>query len=73
MADKLDWLNQHFVLLTHKDVNDVVLKENYKIPFELRDLAKNCPVSEDFIKKLAVDNQIKQAVEFLSYNLHTKL
>src|SRR5574344_139123 len=70
MADKLDWLNQHFVLLTHKDVNDVVLKENYKIPFELRDLAKNCPVSEDFIKKLAVDTQIKQAVEFLSYNLH---
>lgn len=32
MTDKLDWLNQHFVLLLHKTVNDVILKENYKLP-----------------------------------------
>lgn len=70
MADKLDWLNQHFVLLLHSQVESVVLNENYKLPFEFKDLAKNCPLSEDFIKKLAVDQKYKEASEFLSYNLH---
>lgn len=31
MADKLDWLNQHFVLLLHKTVAEVIANENYKL------------------------------------------
>lgn len=37
MTDKLDWLNQHFVLLLHKTVNDVILKENVTTQNPLRD------------------------------------
>src|SRR5574344_206121 len=70
MADKLDWINQNFVLLTHADVKDVIEQENYKLPFELRELSLFCPKSDDFIKKLAVDNKYKQAIEFLSYDIH---
>lgn len=72
MADKLDWLNEHFVLLKHMDVNDVVANENYKIPFELQNLALNCKTAEDYIKKLAVDKKYKQSNEFLSYAIHQR-
>lgn len=70
MADKLDWLNKHFVLLINNDVKDVIEKENYKLPFELRALYKNLPRFEDFYKKLAVDQKYKEASEILSYNIH---
>lgn len=70
MADKLDWLNHHFVLLSYAKVDEVVTNENYKVPFELKELSKNCPIAEDFIKKLAVDEKYKEASEFLSYDIH---
>ena len=52
MADKLDWLNQHFVLLLHKTVAEVIANENYKLPFELRQNALTYPQSDAFIYEL---------------------
>lgn len=72
MADKLDWLNHHYVLFHHQKVQEVVDEENYKLPFELRELAKKFPIAEDFIKELVTQKQYKQASEFLAYNLHQR-
>ena len=69
MTDKLDWLNQHFVLLLHKTVNDVILKENYKLPFELKNTALNFSQADAFIYELEQQNELKKASEFLAYNL----
>lgn len=69
MADKLDWLNQHFVLLLHKTVAEVIANENYKLPFELRQNALTYPQSDAFIYELEKQNELKKASEFLAYNL----
>lgn len=69
MADKLDWLNQHFVLLLHKTVAEVIANENYKLPFELRQNALTYPQSDAFIYELEKHNELKKASEFLAYNL----
>ncbi len=72
MADKLDWLNRHYVLQHHLKVQEVVDQENYKLPFELRELAQKYPNAEDFVKELSSQKQYKQASEFLAYNLHQR-
>ena len=33
MADKLEWLNHHYVLLNNALVDDVVAQKGYKVPF----------------------------------------
>lgn len=62
MTDKLDWLNQHFVLLLHKTVNDVILKENYKLPFELKNTALNFSQADAFIYELEKQKDRKSVV-----------
>lgn len=72
MADKLDWLNEHFVLQNNLTVSEVVEHQNYKLPFELKETAQKYPMSEDFVKALAAQGKFKQASEFLAYNLHRR-
>lgn len=72
MTDKLDWLNQHFVLQRHQKVQEVIEQENYKLPFELREIAQKFPLADDFIKDLTEKKLYKQASEFLAYNLHQR-
>lgn len=72
MADKLDWLNEHFVLQNNLTVSEVIEKQNYKLPFELREIALKYPMSEDFVKALVSQGKFKQASEFLAYNLHRR-
>lgn len=72
MADKLDWLNQHFVLLLHKTVTEVIANENYKLPFELRQTALTYPQSDAYIYELEKQNELKKASEFLAYNLQRR-
>lgn len=72
MADKLDWLNEHFVLFKHQNVIDVVTHENYKIPFEQLELAQKFTQAEDYIFALGKAKLFKQACEFLSYNIHNR-
>lgn len=70
MADKLDWLNKHYVLMSHNLVEDVVVKENYKIPFEFKEIFASYPGAEDFCKNLAKLRKFKEASQFLAFNLH---
>ncbi len=70
MSDDLKWLNQHFVLLIHDKVADVVTHEFYKIPFELIQVAKDHPNSEDYFNTLIAQKKFKEAIEFLSYDMH---
>ena len=72
MPDKLDWLNEHFVLMKHKTVQEVVDNSHYKIPFELRDLAIRYPLAEDYLKRLAEDGLYQKATEFLASNIHQR-
>lgn len=72
MADKLDWLNDHLILLKHRNVQDVVFEENYKVPFALKELAYQKSDAESFVKQLATDNKYKEANDFLAYNLHQR-
>lgn len=72
MADELDWLNEHFVLQNNLTVSEVIEKQNYKLPFELRETALKYPMSEDFVKALVSQGKFKQASEFLAYNLHLR-
>ena len=64
MADKLDWLNQHFVLLLHTTVAEVIANEHYKFPFELRQTALTSPPSDADIYELDKQNDVKKASEF---------
>ena len=61
MADKLDWLNEHFVLQNNLTVSEVIEKQNYKHPFELSETALKYPMSEDFVKALVSQVKVKQA------------
>ncbi|MGN0903452.1 MAG: DUF6931 family protein [Succinivibrio sp.] len=70
MADKLDWLNEHYVLFSHQKVAEVTEKENYKLPFELKETAKEYPESESFLNYLASNENYKEASKFLSYCIH---
>ena len=70
MPDKLDWLNEHFVLLKYRTVAEVVENCHYKVPFELRKTADEHPLAEDFLKQLAAAENYQKASEFLAFNLH---
>ena len=72
MPDKLDWLNEHFVLMKHKTVQEAAVNSHYKIPFEQRDLAQQNPLAEDYLKKLAESELYPQASEFLAFNIHQR-
>lgn len=73
MADKLDWLDEHYVMLSHQKVTDVVASENYKIPFELKDSVATYPDSEEFIKYLEKEKKYKEAINFLAYCIHRRV
>ncbi len=72
MPDKLDWLNEHFVLLKYRTVAEVVENCRYKVPFELRKTADEHPLAEDFLKQLAEAENYQKASEFLAFNLHQR-
>ncbi len=73
MADKLQWLNQHLVLLRYQTVRECREQENCKVPLALNYLcAEAGKSSEDFIRDLYERGFIKECCEFLSYALHKR-
>ena len=72
MPDKLDWLNEHFVLMKHRTVQEETVNSHYKIPFEQRELAKQNPLAEDYLKKLAEQELFPLASDFLAFNIHQR-
>ncbi len=72
MSDKLDWLNEHFVLLKYQTLQEVVDNVKYKIPFEFKELAQSKPKSEEYLKHLFSIEDFAHAAEFMAYNIHPR-
>jgi hypothetical protein len=72
MADKLDWMNKHLVLLRYLTVSEAEEKENYRIRPDLADLFTGVNAAEEMIFKLAGLKNYKDACELLAYVTHRR-
>ena len=72
MADKLDWLNKHLILLRYLTIADVSAKEQYKIRPDLAELFTGVTGAEKMVFKLAALGRFKCAVELLAYLAHRR-
>lgn len=70
MRDKLDWMNNHLVLLLHKEVAGVLADEHLELETELEELAEQYPDAEDYVAALVKQKRYKDACHFLAYNSH---
>lgn len=73
MADDLSWRNQHALLQLHPYVDEVVAKEQLKLTTSQQSLAKQYPLSIDYLAYLSQHEQYKDACTFLAYNLHHRI
>ena len=72
MADKLDWLNKHLVLLRYVSLKDVIEKEGYKIRADLEELFVSVTGTEDMVFKFAGVERYKCACELMAYIAHRR-
>jgi hypothetical protein len=72
MADKLDWLNEHLVLLRYITLADTVEKENYKIRPDLAELFVGVTGAEEMVFKFADIERFKCACELMAYIAHRR-
>ncbi|MDR2746308.1 MAG: hypothetical protein LBB77_02575 [Treponema sp.] len=72
MADKLDWLNKHLVLLRYLNVDEVQEKENFKIRPDLEEFYGGVNGAEEMVFKLARLEKYKDACELLVYVAHRR-
>ena len=72
MADKLEWLGKHLVLIRYLTVADAAAKENYKIPPELEDLFTGVSGAQEMVFRLAETSNFKAACELLAYIAHKR-
>ncbi|MDR0684533.1 MAG: hypothetical protein LBF83_05340 [Spirochaetaceae bacterium] len=70
MADKLDWLGKHLVLIRHLTVADAVSMEGYKIPPDLVDVFEDVSSAEEAAFKLAKLEKYKNVCELMAYIAH---
>ena len=73
MADDLSWRNQHALLQLHPYVDEVVAKEQLKLTTSQQSLAKQYPLSIDYLAYLSQHEQYKDDCTFLAYNLHHRI
>ncbi|MDR2521621.1 MAG: hypothetical protein LBC72_03580, partial [Spirochaetaceae bacterium] len=72
MADKLDWLGKHLVLIRYTALGDVVEKEGYKIRPDLAPLAAGVSGGEEMVFRLADAADFKSACELMAYMAHRR-
>jgi len=72
MADKLDWLNKHLVLLRYIALKDVMEKEGYKIRPDLAKLFEGMTGAEEMVFKFAEAGDHKSACELMAYIAHRR-
>jgi mono/diheme cytochrome c family protein len=72
MADKLEWMNKHFVAVRYTGVSDMVTKENYKIRPDLEACFAGVESAETMAFKLAEDGKWKDACELMTYFAHRR-
>lgn len=73
MADKLEWLNRHFVLLRHKTWKEAVQRENYKVRPDLTPLFEKNTFSDELLFKMKEQGKFVEGCEFLAYVLHRRV
>jgi hypothetical protein len=72
MADKLDWMNKHLILLRYTGLNEVTQKEGYKIQPDLAEHFAGMSGVEEMVFKLAGLGHIKNACELMAYVAHRR-
>jgi len=72
MADKLDWMNKHLVLLRYVTLADVIAKEGYKIRPDLEELFAGVNGAEEMAFKFASAGDYKSACEYFPYIAHRR-
>ncbi|MBO8416288.1 MAG: hypothetical protein IAB19_07920 [Proteobacteria bacterium] len=72
MPDKLEWLNQHFVLLKAQKVAALQAEQKLPLNTQLAELALDFPAAEDFIKELGRLGKFKDGCGVLCYALHQR-
>ena len=72
MADKLEWMNKHLVLLRYIKLADVVEKEGYKIRPDLAELFVGMNGVEEMVYKFAGVERYKCACELMAYIAHCR-
>jgi len=70
MADKLEWLNKHFVLFKYKTLQETVEKEKYKVRPDLAPFAPEGITCSDYLWNLVNAEKNKDACDFLAYTMH---
>jgi hypothetical protein len=73
MADKLDWMEKHLVLLRCLTIKDASEQENYKIRPDLAELFVGASGAEDMTFKLARGGHYKDACELMAYIAHRRV
>ncbi|MBQ3032901.1 MAG: hypothetical protein IJD28_00855 [Deferribacterales bacterium] len=72
MADKLQWLDKHLILLNYETVKETAEKEQYKIRPDLESLANRSITSESYLQNLVAEEKWKDACEYLAYSMHRR-
>ncbi|MBR1944984.1 MAG: hypothetical protein IJ846_01645 [Alphaproteobacteria bacterium] len=72
MSDKLEWMNRHFVLLRHKELDDVCKIEGYKIRPDIQSFFDGKTDAEEIVWNFADAGRWKCACELLAYMAHRR-
>jgi hypothetical protein len=72
MADKLEWMNKHFVAVRYTDLSDLVAKENYKIRPDLEPFFAGAGNTETIVYALTEAGKWKDACELMTCIAHRR-
>jgi hypothetical protein len=72
MADKLDWMHKHFILLRYITIQDLIAGEGFKIRPDLEALYTGISGVESMVFRLAGLDNYKDACELLAYGAHRR-
>jgi hypothetical protein len=70
MADKLDWMNKHLVLIRHLTLTEAADQEGYKIRPDLAEYFVGVRGAEEMVFKFARLEDYKSGCELLAYIAH---
>ncbi|MDR2105579.1 MAG: hypothetical protein LBP51_07495 [Deferribacteraceae bacterium] len=72
MADKLQWLEKHLVLIRYVTVEDAIRGEGFKIRPDLEEIYSGVSSAEEMVFKLADAKDHKSACELMAYITHRR-
>lgn len=72
MTDKLDWLDEHLVLIKYNKLSELVNNEGYKINPNVEKFLPDNDMVDKFIDNLVKEKLYKDACEVLAYAIHRR-